>query len=564
MQSRRASQAFPSTSSLNPDESSGSEENARVSFHFEVDTFRWQHRGYLVKRGAKRKTWKRRWFVLSNNILMYFRNENARSPIRCIYMEDSVVCSVEDEKALSGCPTPYVVAVTTPNRTFWLCAESDSELMRWTKALVECRFSFWKRRSNDLEASVVDMKTTNEALISEVRDYEAKYKASEEVAMKLTNEMLEIKRKYIAVSTELARNQEAFYEKDKTIALLRASNEELSERAQKAQQAPSPKFKRSSKFFSHSPPTVSPPPEPDDGEGLYTNKTKLPTPPQLSGFLCARWRRDPDNESECSSVESVATGYMASELADRNEFVNAMSDLYPSFRGRLLKLSDNVLVWRERYFVLADNVLHYFVNDEAEKVRGSLPLDEACILTGDDVKAPRQREYCFTLVCPRSAPRMGMDTDSPAAPESDTQDSARFLRFYLAADNAEDYMAWVNKLRESCLIHTKVELEQERREHRSKEEQLQMRGSEMDMMRKELRRLDWQLQTLMNQASERRKSIMSLDGSATPDAASPVSVSPEGGRLRIVDRSVSLSPRDRLAPPRRASLSPLGLQSGPL
>ena len=39
------------------------------------------HKGWLTKEGGKHKTWKKRWFILTENCLYYFKSPNVSLPI---------------------------------------------------------------------------------------------------------------------------------------------------------------------------------------------------------------------------------------------------------------------------------------------------------------------------------------------------------------------------------------------------------------------------------------------------------------------------------------------------
>eukprot|EP00049_Salpingoeca_infusionum_P015767 m.309246 g.309246 ORF g.309246 m.309246 type:complete len:390 (+) comp15945_c3_seq2:224-1393(+) len=54
--------------------------------------------GWLTKEGGRAKTWKRRYFILTNNCLYYFESEDASKPKGTIPLENLVVDIVDDAK----------------------------------------------------------------------------------------------------------------------------------------------------------------------------------------------------------------------------------------------------------------------------------------------------------------------------------------------------------------------------------------------------------------------------------------------------------------------------------
>jgi hypothetical protein len=51
----------------------------RISRYFEQSTKLPSKTGYLTKRGQKRKSWKKRWFVMNGSILSYYKKANVFS-----------------------------------------------------------------------------------------------------------------------------------------------------------------------------------------------------------------------------------------------------------------------------------------------------------------------------------------------------------------------------------------------------------------------------------------------------------------------------------------------------
>jgi len=102
--------------------------------------------GYLTKLGAKVKNWKRRWVVLDNYTLTYYKSEDARGACGTINLED--VKRVEDitsqekreavereEKNIVGKDNIFVLY--TPNRVWYFIADNEKAKKEWISVIKE-------------------------------------------------------------------------------------------------------------------------------------------------------------------------------------------------------------------------------------------------------------------------------------------------------------------------------------------------------------------------------------------------------------------------------------------
>eukprot|EP00794_Sanderia_malayensis_P017440 gene17440-19184_t len=86
--------------------------------------------GYLVKRGAIHKNWKKRWFTLQKNELKYFRIKGASKPIRTLNLENALDIREDDTMDKLNC-----FALVFPWRTFYFYAGSSREAGEWIRIL---------------------------------------------------------------------------------------------------------------------------------------------------------------------------------------------------------------------------------------------------------------------------------------------------------------------------------------------------------------------------------------------------------------------------------------------
>jgi len=88
--------------------------------------------GYLVKEGGKFKTWKKRWMVLKNNVIYYSKKQNS-GELGIIRLHgvtvDQVLISQSKKKRKN------VFEIQTPNRVYYLSAETEPERDEWIKVI---------------------------------------------------------------------------------------------------------------------------------------------------------------------------------------------------------------------------------------------------------------------------------------------------------------------------------------------------------------------------------------------------------------------------------------------
>ncbi|XP_055031603.2 pleckstrin homology domain-containing family A member 1 isoform X2 [Misgurnus anguillicaudatus] len=89
--------------------------------------------GYCVKQGAVMKTWKRRYFILDNNNLSYFKSETEREALRLISLND--VKKVQECKQRDVMMRDNLFELVTTSRTFYIQSDSPEDMHGWIKAI---------------------------------------------------------------------------------------------------------------------------------------------------------------------------------------------------------------------------------------------------------------------------------------------------------------------------------------------------------------------------------------------------------------------------------------------
>lgn len=94
--------------------------------------------GWLTKQGGSIKTWKRRLFLLHENVLYYYKNEDAKAPKGCIQLTkhvhlEKVVRSNKDKSYRA--PEPFSFKIQTDFRTYWMCDKDEKQIDEWINCI---------------------------------------------------------------------------------------------------------------------------------------------------------------------------------------------------------------------------------------------------------------------------------------------------------------------------------------------------------------------------------------------------------------------------------------------
>ncbi|NXL56847.1 PKHA2 protein, partial [Chordeiles acutipennis] len=91
--------------------------------------------GYCVKQGNVRKSWKRRYFILDEFSISYYKCEQDKEPLRSILLKD--VCKTHECLVKSGdlLMRDNLFEIITSSRTFYVQADSPEDMHSWIRAI---------------------------------------------------------------------------------------------------------------------------------------------------------------------------------------------------------------------------------------------------------------------------------------------------------------------------------------------------------------------------------------------------------------------------------------------
>ncbi|KAG2187207.1 hypothetical protein INT44_004879 [Umbelopsis vinacea] len=118
--------------------------------------------GYLLKKGEKRRTWKRRWFVLRATKMALYKDDKEYRLLRIIDMHD--VHSTTEVKLKDK--HKWVIGVVTPKRTFYLQAPSEHALNEWMLAFQQAKEEFKLLEHDDSNSSLTRDEEAAKELVS--------------------------------------------------------------------------------------------------------------------------------------------------------------------------------------------------------------------------------------------------------------------------------------------------------------------------------------------------------------------------------------------------------------
>lgn len=92
--------------------------------------------GYLTKSGKNGRSYKKRWCVLKDNFIYYFKSEkdtNSGAPLGVIPLQDSKVETIETNEK-----SKYTILIHTRHRTYKLLSDNIQLLNEWKELILHC------------------------------------------------------------------------------------------------------------------------------------------------------------------------------------------------------------------------------------------------------------------------------------------------------------------------------------------------------------------------------------------------------------------------------------------
>ncbi|KAI0787455.1 hypothetical protein C8Q74DRAFT_1196304 [Fomes fomentarius] len=111
--------------------------------------------GYLWKKGERRKTWKKRWFVLRPAHLAFYKTSAEYKLLRLLELTDVHSCTQVVLKKHQN-----TFGLVSPTRTFYLQAENVSDVRDWVAAINDARHALLTTSTRNSVSSPIPIPTT--------------------------------------------------------------------------------------------------------------------------------------------------------------------------------------------------------------------------------------------------------------------------------------------------------------------------------------------------------------------------------------------------------------------
>jgi serine/threonine protein kinase len=95
--------------------------------------------GYMMKEGGSIKTWKKRWFVLKDGELSYYKSDKDKEVTGVITLDSATAIHKGERKK-----HPNYFEIVTPSRCYAFSAETEDSRTEWVSALLR----EWKKVQN--------------------------------------------------------------------------------------------------------------------------------------------------------------------------------------------------------------------------------------------------------------------------------------------------------------------------------------------------------------------------------------------------------------------------------
>ncbi|RDX57065.1 PH-domain-containing protein [Lentinus brumalis] len=114
--------------------------------------------GYLWKKGERRKTWKKRWFVLRPAHLAFYKTSAEYKLLRLLDLSDIHSCTQVVLKKHSN-----TFGLVSPTRTFYLQAETAEQVRDWVAAINDARHALLSTSTRNSVSAPIPIPTTPSA-----------------------------------------------------------------------------------------------------------------------------------------------------------------------------------------------------------------------------------------------------------------------------------------------------------------------------------------------------------------------------------------------------------------
>ncbi|ORX54949.1 PH domain-like protein [Hesseltinella vesiculosa] len=363
------------------------------------------HAGYLLKKGEKRRTWKKRWFVLRTTKLAMYKDKKEYKLLRIIDLHDvhSVVQVTSKNKYR------HVFAIITPKRMYYVQADDQRTMNGWFDAIERTKQELRLYDADDDESSAHRDQEFAKDLVSS-------YKSNASSSSNPLYSQLPSQSTPSASQHQRRGSAPHLDGRRPSASNLPVDSSSTSPPQVPPILVPAPAM---TKLASTSPITKHPKPS-----SPRIQIPSLDSSPQSSSPSSSH-HHPPHQVTFSSSLSEYTTGQIypvsptfdpaqshlsdglaSSEDDEEYSATNSVIDLKKEedrnrvlVEGYLLKLGRNK-GWQKRWFVLRTDTLAYYENNKEYSPHRIIPLTH--IIDSLEIDAiSKSKQYCFKIIIPK-------------------------------------------------------------------------------------------------------------------------------------------------------------------
>mmetsp|Transcript_6443 Transcript_6443/g.19522 ORF Transcript_6443/g.19522 Transcript_6443/m.19522 type:complete len:1618 (-) Transcript_6443:166-5019(-) len=346
-------------------------------------------RGFLMKVGKNNHNWRRRWFVLSENFLLYFESSKDSTPLGEVAVQDAFAREADPVQSADMEEQELGFAIVTTHRTYHLLASSAEDRLAWLGAIKRAKANYWRSHKKRV-ASTKDLKKH----LRQLTEARARKPEREGWLSKQGGRVKNWKKRWF-----ILRNTTLYYftsaqanDQAGSIPLHACSVSRSQGTSSGRKKYEFQIVTRHRVYFLRS--------ESEED----TNKWIA----SISAAIDAS-RSAVDEGSQTASQQKIIAMPTKVQLSDR-EIQKA---------GWLHKQGGKVKSWKKRWCVVSNTLLYYFRHPDDQEAAGSIPLDASSVVFAED---RTKKKYCFEV-------------------------STRFRNFFLYAENELEMASWMDVIK---------------------------------------------------------------------------------------------------------------------
>ncbi|KAI9278934.1 hypothetical protein BDA99DRAFT_493496 [Phascolomyces articulosus] len=365
--------------------------------------------GYLLKKGEKRRTWKKRWFVLRTTKLAMYKDSKEYKLLRIIDLHEihSVVHVTSRNKY------KYMFAISTPKRMYYLQADNQHELDGWIAAIEQMKSELAMYDADDDDASSVGRdQAFAKGVVSSYKSHHSTTSTNVAATVGATmtaasNSAKQTSQQPVSPTFSQQRRRQSSGSGGSAIGSFQLDRRPSAGIATSSSHVHPVDIPQSSSSSHH--PHHRPEPFQLNTSNLATSASSSIEQQQqhhgLGSYVTGQtYPLSPisDHQAQLHVADALASSEDDDEYSWTDDMANVQQEENRNrvlIDGYLLKLGRNK-GWRKRWFVLRTDTLAYYEDDKEYAPHKIIPLTH--IIDSLEIEPiSKNKKYCFKIVIPK-------------------------------------------------------------------------------------------------------------------------------------------------------------------